>query len=142
MTPTSLRKSAKLWPGDPDALVVILFDETKTAVPEIVAAGFTAENIYFTDGNLSNYSSDFGSRPHHRRQGNTPGPTDAAQEFKDAADAVWVEMGNPSLFEADVWAYSTESYDATVLIALAALAAGSTDSADIAGKLQEVRWIR
>jgi branched-chain amino acid transport system substrate-binding protein len=124
--------------GDPDALVVILFDETKTAVPEIVAEGFPGENLYFTDGNLSNYSEDFEAGLITGAKGTLPGPTDAAQEFKDAADAVWVEMGNPSLFDADVWAYSTESYDATVLIALAALAAGSTESADMAGKLQEV----
>lgn len=124
--------------GDPDALVVILFDETKSAVPEIVAAGFAGENIYFTDGNLSNYTDDFEPGLITGAKGTLPGPTDAAQEFKDRADAVWVEMGNPSLFDADVWAYSTESYDATVLIALAALASGSTESVDMAGKLQEV----
>lgn len=124
--------------GDPDALVVILFDETKTAVPEIVAAGFAGENIYFTDGNLSNYKDDFEPGLITGAKGTLPGPTDAAQEFKDRADAVWVEMGNPSLFDADVWAYSTESYDATVLIAIAALASGSTESVDMAGKLQEV----
>ena len=124
--------------GDPDALVVILFDETKTAVPEIVAAGFPGENLYFTDGNLSNYSADFEAGLITGAKGTLPGPTDAAQEYKDAADAVWTEMGNPSLFEQDVWAYSTESYDAVVLIALAALAAGSTEPADIAGKMQEV----
>ena len=124
--------------GDPDALVVILFDETKSAVPEIVAAGFAGENIYFTDGNLSNYTDDFEPGLITGAKGTLPGPTDAAQEFKDAADAVWIEMGNPSLFEENTWAYSTESYDATVLIALAALAAGSTESADIAGKMQEV----
>ena len=54
------------------------------------------------------------------------------------ADAVWTEMGNPSLFGDDVWAYSTESYDAVVLVALAALAAGSADSRAIADKMQEV----
>lgn len=124
--------------GDPDALVVILFDETITAVPEIVAAGFPGENIYFTDGNLSNYSDDFEAGLITGAKGTLPGPTDAAQEFKDAADAVWTEMGNPSLFEEDVWAYSTESYDAVVLIALAALAAGSTDPAEMAAKMQEV----
>lgn len=124
--------------GDPDALVVILFDETKSAVPEIVAAGFAGENIYFTDGNLSNYTDDFEPGLITGAKGTLPGPTDAAQEFKDRADAVWVEMGNPSLFDADVWAYSTESYDAVVLIALAALASGSTESVDMAGKLQEV----
>jgi len=44
----------------------------------------------------------------------------------------------------DVWAYSTESYDAVILLALAALAAGSTDSArhgcQDAGGLRLLRW--
>ena len=124
--------------GDPDALVVILFDETITAVPEIVAAGFPGENIYFTDGNLSNYSDDFEPGLITGAKGTLPGPTDAAQEFKDRADAVWTEMGNPSLFEEDTWAYSTESYDAVVLIALAALQAESSRSAAIAAELQEI----
>lgn len=124
--------------GDPDAVVVILFDETLTAVPEIVAAGFDSSNLYFTDGNLSNYGDKFEPGLLEGAKGTLPGPTDAAQEFKDAADAVWTGMGNPSLFEANDWAYSTESYDAVVLVALAALAAGSTDAADIASKMQEV----
>ena len=124
--------------GDPDALVVILFDETITAVPEIVAAGFPGENIYFTDGNLSNYADDFEPGLITGAKGTLPGPTDAAQEFKDRADAVWTEMGNPSLFEEDTWAYSTESYDAVVLIALAALQAESSRSAAIAAELQEI----
>jgi len=34
-------------------LVVILFDETKTIVPEMIAAGFSNANMYFTDGNLA-----------------------------------------------------------------------------------------
>jgi branched-chain amino acid transport system substrate-binding protein len=34
--------------------------------------------------------------------------------------------------------YGAESYDAVVLLALAALEAGATDAASIAGKLQEV----
>jgi branched-chain amino acid transport system substrate-binding protein len=124
--------------GDPDALVVILFDETITAVPEIVSAGFPGENIYFTDGNLSNYSDDFEPGLITGAKGTLPGPTDAAQEFKDRADAVWTEMGNPSLFEEDTWAYSTESYDAVVLIALGALQAESSRSAAIAAELQEI----
>ena len=36
------------------------------------------------------------------------------------------------------YSYAAESFDATVLIALAALAAGSTEGVDIAEKLQEV----
>jgi len=125
---------------DPDALVVILFDETKTAVPEIVAAGFDNANMYFTDGNLANYSDDFPAGTLTGSKGTLPGPTSTSisDDYKERADAVWTEMGNPSLFGDDVWAYSTESYDAVVLVALAALAGGSTDSRAIADKMQEV----
>ena len=42
---------------------------------------------------------------------------------------------DPELTE---FSYAAESYDAVVLLALAALAAGSTEGADIAAKLQEV----
>jgi branched-chain amino acid transport system substrate-binding protein len=42
---------------------------------------------------------------------------------------------NPDLTE---YAYAAESYDAVVLLALAALAANSTAGVDIASKLQEV----
>ena len=126
--------------GDPDALVVILFDETITAVPEIVAAGFPGDKIYFTDGNLSNYSDDFEPGLITGAKGTLPGPTSdaVAADFKERADAVWMEMGNPSLFDEDTWAYATESYDAVVLIALAALQAESSRSAAIAAELQEV----
>ena len=37
-----------------------------------------------------------------------------------------------------VFAYGPESYDAIVLLALAALTAGATDGVTVAGKLQEV----
>jgi len=48
----------------------------------------------------------------------------------------WVAEGNPDLEE--VYSYGPESYDAVVLLALAALAAGSVEGVDMAGKLQEV----
>ncbi len=125
---------------NPDAIVVILFDETKTAIPEIVASGFSASNLYFTDGNTANYGDEFPEGLLEGAKGLIPGPTSegVSDDFKERADAVWQAMGNASLFDANDWAYSTESYDATVLIALAALAAGSTDSRAIADKLQEV----
>ena len=127
--------------AQPDAIVVILFDETKTAVPELVANRFPADRLYFTDGNTANYGTDdFPAGLFQGAKGLIPGPTseDVASDFKERADAVWQAMGNPSLFDANDWAYSTESYDATILIALAALAAGSTESRAIADKLVEV----
>jgi branched-chain amino acid transport system substrate-binding protein len=48
----------------------------------------------------------------------------------------WVAEGNADLD--GVYSYGPESYDAVVLLALAALAAGSVEGVDMAGKLQEV----
>jgi branched-chain amino acid transport system substrate-binding protein len=50
-------------------------------------------------------------------------------------DAHWVAEGNEALTS---YLYGPESYDAVVLLALAALAAGSVEGVDMAGKLQEV----
>src|SRR5690606_29300696 len=47
----------------------------------------------------------------------------------------WTGEGNPELTD---FSYAAESYDAVVLLALASLAAGSTDATAIAAKLQEV----
>src|SRR5690606_16789552 len=51
--------------------------------------------------------------------------------------AAWMEELGGSEALGD-FSYAAESYDAVILIALAALAANSTDAADIASKLQEV----
>jgi branched-chain amino acid transport system substrate-binding protein len=120
----------------PDAIVVIAFDETKTIVPELVSQ-FPAENIYFVDGNLANYSEDFPAGTLTGVKGTLPGLDIATiADFTERMNANWVAEGNEDL--ADVFAYGPESYDAVVLIALASLAAKSTDSVAIAGKLQEV----
>jgi len=120
----------------PDAIVVIAFDETKTIMPELVSQ-FPAENTYFVDGNLANYSEDFPAGTLTGVKGTLPGLDIATiADFTERMNANWVADGNEDL--ADVFAYGPESYDAVVLIALASLAAKSTDSVAIAGKLQEV----
>ena len=57
------------------------------------------------------------------------------QDFIDGLDAFVEESGDEALTD---YTYAPESFDATTLLALAALAAQSTDPADIAGKLIEV----
>ena len=106
-----------LTAANPDAIAVITFDQAKIVVPGLVGAGYPGENLYFVDGKLADYSADF----------ETGLITD---DFTDRLLAI-----DPDL---DSFLYSSESYDATILIALAALAAGSTDGVDIASKLQEV----
>jgi branched-chain amino acid transport system substrate-binding protein len=121
---------------DPDAIVLITFDEIKTIAPDL-AAQFDSSNFYLVDGNLSNYSEDFEPGTLEGAKGTLPGvdPRDVV-EFNQRMNDFWVSLGNDDLN--NVYAYGAESYDATILLALASLAAGSTDSRDIADKLQEV----
>lgn len=119
--------------ANPDAIAVIGFVETSTIVPAFVAQGFDGANFYFVDGNTSQWGADMpvsieGSK------GTQPGPV-LEDDFIDRLNEWWTGEGNEELADLN---YAAESYDAVVLLALAALAANSNDPADIAGKLQEV----
>ena len=46
--------------ADPDAIVIIAFDETKSIVPELASIRSDMSKTYFVDGNLSDYGEDFG----------------------------------------------------------------------------------
>ena len=118
-----------LTAANPDAIAVITFDQAKVVVPSLVGAGYPGENLYFVDGNLADYSADFETGLITGAKGTAPAP-DLSDDFTDRLLAI-----DPDL---DSFLYSSESYDAVVLLALAALAAGSTEGVDIAGKLQEV----
>lgn len=118
-----------LTAANPDAIAVITFDQAKIVVPGLVGAGYPGENLYFVDGNLADYSADFEPGLITGAKGTAPAPN-LTDDFTDRLLEI-----DPDL---DSFLYSSESYDATILIALAALAAGSTDGVDIASKLQEV----
>jgi branched-chain amino acid transport system substrate-binding protein len=119
----------------PDAIALITFEEVKTILPNLVSQ-FPAENLYFVDGNLSNFGDQFPAGTLTGAKGTLPGLTiDTIAEFTDALDAFVASAGTETLNE---FAYAAESFDGVILVALAALAAGSTDGAAIAGKLQEV----
>ena len=127
---------AEVLATDPDAIVLITFDEAKTIIPALVSQ-YPAENLYFVDGNLANYSEDLEPGSLTGAKGTLPGlDINAIADFTKRMNDNWVALGNEDL--AGVYAYGPESYDAVVLIALAALAAGSVEGADIAAKLQEV----
>ena len=127
---------ATILGASPDAIVIIAFDETKTIIPELVSQ-FDVENVYFVDGNLANYSEDFPAGTLTGAKGTLPGlDIDSISDFTARMNDNWVAEGNADL--AGVFSYGPESYDAVVLLALAALAAGSDDPIAMAGKLQEV----
>ncbi|MEV1131454.1 ABC transporter substrate-binding protein [Agromyces sp. NPDC049794] len=115
--------------SNPDAVAVITFDEAKVVVPALVGSGYPGEQLYFVDGNLSDYSADFAPGLIAGAKGTLPGPK-LEDDFRERMLAV-----DPNLAD---FSYGPESYDATVLIALAAYAANSTEGADIAEYLRQV----
>ncbi|OCG76212.1 ABC transporter substrate-binding protein [Microbacterium sediminis] len=126
---------AEVLAQDPDAITVISFDEAKTILPTLIGQGFPAENVFLVDGNMAAYP-DFEPGLLEGAKGTYPGPTpDQVQDFIDGLDAFVEESGDAALSD---YTYAPESYDATILLALASLAAQSTDSAAIAEKLIEV----
>jgi len=124
--------------ANPDAIALITFEEVATILPELFAAGVPAEKLYFVDGNLSNFGNsgtDVGGSLAGAK-GTLPGLSiDSIAEFTAALNEFWTSEGNEPLTE---FSYAAESYDAVILLALASLAAQSTEPADIAAKLQEV----
>jgi ABC-type branched-subunit amino acid transport system substrate-binding protein len=117
--------------ADPEAIAVIAFDETKKIIPELVKQGIgpNKKKIYFVDGNLAGYDKDFPKGTLTGVKGTLPGVV-ADDTFKKRLLSV-----NPKLTE---FAYSPESYDAVVLVALAAIAAKDDAGTSIASKMQEV----
>jgi len=128
--------------ANPDAILLVAFDEAKQIIPLLAQGGFDLSKLYLTDGDLANYSEDFTPLgiSLEGAKGTTPGlDLDTLGGFKDDLAAFWAASDqNSAGSELTEFSYGPESYDAVVLIALAALAAGSTDGVDIAAKLQEV----
>lgn len=123
--------------ANPDAIVLITFEEIKTIAPDLIGSGYPADNLYYTDGNLAKYNDVFKPGLLLGGRGTLPGlDLSAMTEFTDRLNENWVAQGNADL--AGVFAYGPESYDAVVLLALGALQAGSTEGVDIAAELVEI----
>jgi len=114
----------------PDAVLIITFDQTKGIVPKLIAAGYAAKDIYMVDGNTADYSKDFDPGTLEGAQGTIPGAF-PAQDFQDRMNSV---VSTPLTS----FAYGPESYDSTILLALAAEKAGKTDGASIQAQMAAV----
>ena len=126
---------AEVLAADPDAIALITFEEVKTIIPNLVGQ-FPSDKLYFVDGNLANFGDEFPAGTLAGAKGTYPGLSlDTITDFTSALDTWVADEGKPALEE---YLYAAESYDAVILLSLAALAAGSTEGADIAAKLQEV----
>jgi branched-chain amino acid transport system substrate-binding protein len=110
----------KVAASKPDALVLIAFDETKKIIPQLIAKGVGPQDIqtYFVDGNTADYSGDFKKGTLKGVKATYPG-AELTSSFKAR-----LLKTNPKLKD---FTYGPESYDATMLVALAATEAKSDD---------------
>jgi ABC-type branched-subunit amino acid transport system substrate-binding protein len=117
--------------ANPDAIAVITFDQAKIITPALVGSGYPGDQLYFVDGNLSDYSADFAPGLVAGSKGTLPGlDVSTLGDFTDELLAV-----DPDLAD---YSYAAESYDAVVLLSLAAYAANSTDGVEMAKYLRQV----
>ncbi|MET4582748.1 branched-chain amino acid transport system substrate-binding protein [Conyzicola nivalis] len=119
---------------NPDALVVISFDEIKTIAEQLAGQGFDFSKLYGVDGNYGVIGEADTNVDIAGAQFTNPGVL-ATEDFQAKLQDLVAEQGQDPL---TVFSYAAESYDATVLSALAALKGGATDGATIKANLQDV----
>jgi branched-chain amino acid transport system substrate-binding protein len=115
----------------PDAIVLIAFNETTKIIPGLIAKGIGPQDvqIYFVDGNTADYSADFPKGTLTGVKATYPG-AQLTGDFKKR-----LLKTDPKLKD---FTYGPESYDATVMSALAATAAKSDAGKAIASKLIDI----
>jgi ABC-type branched-subunit amino acid transport system substrate-binding protein len=118
---------------NPDGIAMIGFDETSKFIEEFVKQGLlplskSKKKMYFVDGNLSN-SYKVAAGTLEGVKGTLPGanPSEAFRKKLLGVDS-----------KLEDFSYAAESYDATILVALAAEAAKDDAGTSIASKLGEV----
>ena len=126
---------SSLMAQKPDAIVLISFDQSNTVIPALKNAGFDTSHLYLVDGNTLQYGTLFPDGTMTDAKGTYPGPV-LADDFQKRLVDTYAENNSGAVLKDFV--YAGETYDAVVLLALAALAAQSTEGADIAAKMQEV----
>jgi ABC-type branched-subunit amino acid transport system substrate-binding protein len=113
----------------PDAIALITFDQAQVITPALVGAGFPGDQLYFVGSNLADYSDTFEPGLITGSTGTRPGAKQV-MAFTDRLLAL-----DPSLTD---FTYAAESYDAVILLALAAYAGNDVEGQSIADHLRQV----
>lgn len=112
----------------PDAIVIDAFDQTAQILPALASAGWDMKKVYFVDGNLNDYTATKGIPDLTGAKGSTQG-VNATDAFKSTLSAWYAKNENGAKISA--YGYAAESYDAVVIMALAADIAGDSTPASI-----------
>ena len=119
--------------GDPEALVIIGFEETSKILTALFEQGFTPDagkRIFLVDGNVGNALGE--QLPAGSMEG-VQGTLPAAEITGDFQDRLLVE--DPELID---FSYGPEAFDAVIITALAAAIAGSDNAAEVAAQINGV----
>ena len=119
---------------NPDALVVISFDQIKTIAQELATDKFDFKKFYGSDGNFGVIDPSYTNADIAGAQFTNPG-VNVTGDFKTKLDKFTASAGDKAL---TAYSYAPESYDAVVLLALAALQGGKTDGTTLKKNLQSV----
>ena len=120
----------KVAAAKPEALVLVAFEETTKIIPQLIAKGVGPQDlqIYFVDGNTADYSTEKFDLTGVK--GTIPVPAEIDPTFNDQLKTI-----DPKLKD---FSYGPQSYDATVITALAAIAAGSDNGEAIGAEIVNV----
>lgn len=119
---------------NPDAILAISYDEFKKLAPALEKKGFDGSKLYLVDGNLANYSEESWAGYLEGAKGTLPGGK-LDDAFKQRLMDIYKEKTGEELTE---FAYGAETYDAVILLALAAQQAGDDSGEAIAANMQSV----
>jgi branched-chain amino acid transport system substrate-binding protein len=131
--PSFEAKVAEIKAGGPDAVAVIGFAESVKLIQEMIKQGVGPADVqlYLVDGNLSTTAfEDFPAGTMDGTVGTVPSGSVDLTTFNDRLLAF-----DPALTD---FTYGPQSYDATMVIALAAYKAGCADGVKIAAALPDV----
>lgn len=109
--------------SNPDAVLVIAFDQTVPLIKSLASAGVDTHKLYLVDGNTSDYSADFDAGLLEGSKGTIPG-VNPSDDFVSRLESTGVDLGGTTT-------YAAETYDGIILAALAAQKGGSADGETI-----------
>ncbi|PWD49613.1 ABC transporter substrate-binding protein [Serinibacter arcticus] len=121
----------------PDAIAIIAFTtQTPLIVRELVAQGWDMSTVYFVDGNLQNFGTEgdigFPEGTLDGAKATLPGAFPTA-DFQERLATVNANLND--------YSYAAESYDATMLAALAALKGGEASGEAIQANMAAVSGV-
>ncbi|WP_062202395.1 ABC transporter substrate-binding protein [Demequina salsinemoris] len=132
--PTATNFSAEaqaVMATNPDAILIIAFEQTVQVIKALQTAGWEDfSQTYYTDGNTADYSEDLDAGLLEGAKGTIPG-ANPTTEFQDLLNSAADEP-------LDSFSYGAESYDSTMLLALAALKGGDSSGATIQANMAAV----